>query len=361
MRQFTLRSRGLAWFRQAEENLHLELDDQELFENWYTKLVFYHYDNPSVFESFLASRPPLSAEEKTLVWAQRLIRLSIFSIVDIRRGHSVLMEDLLFGGHAWVLENTLAEPDMLNAVLLARLARLGQEVLLMGMYIRPMAEWKARQIVGQLRQRAGSELTPQALRRPHWAAWLSQRFRRGLQELDECTMPLQVTPEGEALCQVRDRFAFAPAAAARVRRALQDFPELYWDSPQSANWIVGTSELGKISLQENALILECNSLGRADRLGESLARIPGLKRPRRRHQPAPPAEAVRLAYHEWSRQWPDTPIAALGGLTPRQAVATPEGRQQVEDLMTDFQFYQDSLPPTQSISLADLRGQLGLG
>ena len=356
MRQFALRSRGPAWFRQAEEKLQLELDDQELFENWYGKLVFYHYDNPSVFESFLASRPPLSAQEKTLVWALRQIRLSIFAIVDIRRGHSVLMEDLLFGGHVWVLESTLAEPDMLNAVLLARLAQVGEDVLLMGMYIRPMAEWKARQIVGELR---GSELTPEALCGPELANWLSQRFRKGLQELDECTMPLQVTPEGEQLCRVRDRFAFDPAAAEQVHRALHDFPELYWDDPQNANWIVGTSELGKISLQENALILECKSLGRADRLGESLARIPSLKKPRRRQQPPPPEETVRRTYQEWSRHWPDMPIPALGGLTPRQAVATPEGRQQVKILIRDFEFYQASLPPTQSISLAGIRQQLG--
>ncbi len=357
LRQFALGSRGAAWFLKAESELQLDLDDQELFENWYGKLVYYHYGQPSVFEAFLAERPALSAQEKTLVWALQQVRLSIFAIVEIRRGHSILMEDLLFGDRGWVLESTLAEPDMLNAVILARLAQVGDELLLMGMYIRPMANWKARQIVAELRS---PELTPEQLRRPDAAARLTRRFRQGLQELDECTMPMQVTPEGEPLCQVRDRFAFGPTAAALVRRALDDFPELYWESPQRASWIVGSSELGQLVLHKNALILECKSLGRADRLGESLRRIPALKAPRRTQQSAPSAQMVRQVYEQWSKQWPDQPVACLGGASPRQAVASPEGRSQVEALIRDFESYQAMLPPDQSISLREIRLQLAL-
>lgn len=357
LRRFALRSRGPAWFLQAEADLQLDLDDRELFENWYGKLVYYHYGQPSVFEAFLAERPALSAQEKTLVWALRQVRLSIFAIVEIRQGHSILMEDLLFGGQVWVLESTLAEPDMLHAVLLARLAQVGEEVLLMGMYIRPMAEWKARQIVGELR---GHRLTPEDLCRPEPAALLTRRFRQGLQELDECSMPLQLTPEGEPLCQVRDRFAFDLAAATQVRRALDDFPELYWDSPTSASWIVGTSELGQVVLQKNALILICKSLGRAARLGESLRRIPDFKAPRRTQQAPLPAHTIRQNYQEWSRNWPDQPVVGLGGLSPRQAVTSPDGRMRVESLLRDFEFYLATLPDDQSISLRELREELEL-
>lgn len=360
MRQFALRSRGSAWFRKAEENLQLKQRDQELYENWYTQLVYYHYDQPSIFEAFLASRPALSAQETTLVWALRQIRLSVFAIVEIRQGHSILMEDLLFGLRVWVQESTLAEPDMLNAVLLARLAQVGEEVLLMGMYIRPMADWKARQIVGELRLKAGPELTPEALCQPQLAIWLTHRYRRGLQELDECTMPLQITSEGEPLCRVRDRYAFDPHAAATVRLALDSFPELCWDSPRSASWVLATSELGRLFLHKNALVLECSSLARAERLGDSLRRIPSLKSRSRSQQTPPSEETVRRTYEKWSGEWPDRPLAVLGGLTPRQAVTTPEGRSRVEALLEDFEFYLSTLPPTQSISLQGIRRQLGL-
>ncbi|MBX3166472.1 MAG: hypothetical protein KF760_03630 [Candidatus Eremiobacteraeota bacterium] len=357
LRQFALRSRGTAWFRQAEADLQLKLDDQELFENWYGQLVYYHYGQPTVFESFLAERPALSTQEKTLVWALRQVRLSIFAIIEVRRGHSILMEDLLFGERAWVLESTLAEPDMLKAVLLARLAQVGNEILLMGMYIRPMADWKARQIAMEIRS---SELTPESVGQPALAARLTRRFRQGLQELDECTMPLQITPEGEPLCQVRDRFAFAPSAATLVRRALDDFPELYWESPKSARWLIGTSELGRLVLQKNALILECKSLGRADRLGESLRRIPAFAVPRRTQQAPPSASSIRQSYEEWARRWPDQAVAALGGLSPRQAVASSAGRSQVSGLLKDFEFYLATLPSEQSISLRGIRRELGL-
>lgn len=357
LRQFALRTRGTDWFQQAKQELRLALEDQELFENWYAKLVYFHHGQPTVLESFLAQRPALSTREKALIWSIRQVRLSIFSIVDVRQGESILMEDLLFGGQAWVAESTLAEPDMLHAVLLARLAPVGEQVLLMGMYIRPMADWKARQIAAEMLSAGAS---PESLRQPGPAADLTRRFRQGLQELDDFTMPLQTTPEGEPLCQILDRYPFAPTALSEVRLALEQFPELYWESPQTASWMVGNSELGQLSLTENSLWLECSSVGRADRLGESLRGIAALSVPLRTIQPARPDEQIRSTYQQWARQWPDRPLCQLGGLTPRQAASSSAGRQQVERMVSDFERYQATLPKGQSITLSELRRQLSL-
>jgi hypothetical protein len=360
LRQFAHRTRGSQWFQQAREDLQLQSEDQELFESLYSKLVYFHYGQPTLFESFLAQRPALSGEEATLVWSLRQARLSIFRILRIRRGQAVYVQDLLFGDRVWVAESTLAEPDMLNAVLLARLAPFGQEVVMLGMYVRPMAAWKANLIMDELRHQAGPDLEPGLLRQWEWAARLCARWRRGLQELDEFSMPLQITSEGEQLCRVRDRFAFEPGQAAAVRLALSHFPELYWDSRQSARWIVGPSELGRISLQSNALILECNSLGRAERLGENLRGIPGLKGRRRQRARALDDEAIRSNYEKWLARWPEEALPALSGLTPRQAVTTPDGRRRVREILCEFETYQKTLPPTQSIAIDDLRSKLGL-
>lgn len=358
LRQFALSTRGIGWFHEAKRELQLERDDQELFESWYAKLVYFHYGRPTIFESFLAQRPALSLAEKSLIWSLRQVRLSIFSIEEIRRGDSILMEDLIFGGQAWVAESTLAEPDMLKAVLLGRLAPVGNQVFLMGMYIRPMADWKARQIATEMRN-AGS--SPEMLRTPGPAMALTQRFRQGLQELDDFSMPLQVTAEGEQRCRVLDFYPFAPEARAEIRAHLGRFPELYWDGPNTASWIVGTSELGQLELTEDAVRLECDSLGRADRLGEALGRVTALSQPRRIKQPGKADAEVRSGYQEWARLWPDQPLAQLGGRTPRQAAASSGGeRAKVESMLRDFECYQASLPETQSIALADLRQQLEL-
>ena len=374
---FAKQVRGSRWLKQASEELKLELDDHEVFESWYWNLVCYHYsgptdDQPTLFESFLATRPRLSAEEKTLVWAFRQARVSIFRILEIQAGQAVLMEDQLCPAQAWVAEPALAEPDMVNAVILGRLAQVGQEVVLAGMYVRPMAAWKAQMIVQEMRAEAALSLSPELLRQPKWVRRLSERWRLGFQELDECSMPLLVTAEGEELCWVRDRYIFPAEEYGNVRQALEQFPELYWESPREARWIVGPSELGYLAFQENSLVLECNSEGRAERLGENLVAlaIPGLKRARRirrgihsdgrTRQGLLRDEAIRRAYLHWSRQWPEEALPGLGGLTPRQAMRSAVGRRQVEAMLHEFEFYQATLSPAQAISLDGIRQQLGL-
>ncbi len=44
-------------------------------------------------------------------------------------------------------------------------------------------------------------------------------------------------------------------------------------------------------------------------------------------------ELVQKVLEEHYRKWPDTPLIALDGKTPREAMATPEGRAQVVDLL----------------------------
>jgi len=48
-------------------------------------------------------------------------------------------------------------------------------------------------------------------------------------------------------------------------------------------------------------------------------------------------ELVQKVLEEHYRKWPDTPLMALDGRTPREAMATPEGRAQVVDLLKSLQ------------------------
>ncbi|MBS2039515.1 DUF2384 domain-containing protein [bacterium] len=360
LRQYALRTRGPKWLEQARKDLKLESDDQELFDGLFAKLAYFHYGHPTLFDSFLGQRPGFSAEETTLVWALQHARLSVFKILEIRRGQSILVQDLLFGGYDWVHEGSLAEPDMRGAVLLARLAPVGPATMMFGMYIRPMAEWKARLILDQLEGQAGQRLEPALLRQWQWSSQLCALWRQGFRELDEFSMPLQVTSEGEPIVRVRDCFPFEQGQGETIRQALKGFPELYWDNRQSARWFVGPSELGRVSLQPKALILECDSLGRAERLGEGLRTIPALQKRRRQRTRPLKDESIRKIYQEWSSRWPEEALAALGGLTPRQSVDTAEGRQRVTQLLGEFESYQRTLPSTQSISIEPLRSELGL-
>jgi hypothetical protein len=61
-----------------------------------------------------------------------------------------------------------------------------------------------------------------------------------------------------------------------------------------------------------------------------------LREPGREPEPepfVPPPEVVAELEERMLRQWIDDAIPALGGLTPREAVKTPEGRQRVLELI----------------------------
>lgn len=63
-------------------------------------------------------------------------------------------------------------------------------------------------------------------------------------------------------------------------------------------------------------------------------------RPEPRPAPGPadlPADLQQQIHEQIYRHWPDEPIPALGGQTPRQAIETPEGRRRVRELIESYE------------------------
>lgn len=58
--------------------------------------------------------------------------------------------------------------------------------------------------------------------------------------------------------------------------------------------------------------------------------------------------------------WPDSPLPALGGQTPREALDDPEGREMVEALLTDFERADARRPEALRYDFSTLRRRLGL-
>ena len=69
----------------------------------------------------------------------------------------------------------------------------------------------------------------------------------------------------------------------------------------------------------------------------------------------PPPELVAEIEEQMLRQWIDDSIPALGGLTPREAVKTPEGRQQVLELIEYSVQIQKRMPKTPGMFAPDYR------
>jgi hypothetical protein len=69
----------------------------------------------------------------------------------------------------------------------------------------------------------------------------------------------------------------------------------------------------------------------------------------------PPPEFVAEIEEKMLRQWIDDSIPALGGLTPREAVKTPEGRRQVLALIEDSVEMQERVARTPGMFAPDYR------
>lgn len=120
------------------------------------------------------------------------------------------------------------------------------------------------------------------------------------------------------------------------------------DGPQ--RWVRGV-----LSFQEKKLIVEVNSRERWAALRQLLLSLghdpevsfehsvdPKLELPWGTNI-APQKERGKISgskgFREaWARHWPDEPVPALGGKTPREAAKDPEGRIRLEALLREFEY-----------------------
>ena len=72
-------------------------------------------------------------------------------------------------------------------------------------------------------------------------------------------------------------------------------------------------------------------------------------------------EAVRQMMAKHWAEWPDIPIPALNGMTPRKAAKSPRGRELLESLLLDFEGRNmDEPDDMQRVDVAALRKELGM-
>lgn len=76
----------------------------------------------------------------------------------------------------------------------------------------------------------------------------------------------------------------------------------------------------------------------------------------------PPAEAPSAFRRAWAKGWPDEPLPALGGKTPRQAAEDPTWCDHLEALLREFE-YRASVNRergAEDFDVLELRKELGM-
>lgn len=191
------------------------------------------------------------------------------------------------------------------------------------------------------------------------------------------------TPEGDpvAFIQIRYRHA-AQDEVCRILEGAADFELTEEGGPDEdgaygITWYeirsdasttrepIGRRILGQLTLLPDELVVETTSRRRADICRQRLKDLLGdridfvdlerkdLEQMMREPGPAEslesielPPEAMAEIEEQMLRQWIDESIPALGGMTPREAVETPEGRRKVLDLLAQFEEMRKRRPPS---------------
>ena len=393
---------GMAWrsftrdFVDAQETLQLAIP-------W--SVCHFRIEGQSVLEAYLEESPRrLSRAERGWLEAQQAAWLSLWEVSDVERGVSITLRDLLTDETRCVHEVSGSQTLVARDVLLARIVDHKGTSLLCGSHPRPLPPAPAAEVLrrarGRLRRKRAVPV--ERLRDEAVGRYLIRRWEEAVEDLDaayaarQANSPEIQNTDGDPLLLTIDHFEIASGKRGDVEAQLAELPEVdatdvgegspvyvllrpgnglhkSWE-----NTVVGHGQLLGTSLQ-----LETNSMSRADALR---ARVEGacgdlISHRAREHadpvsdkaslsaksrdnasEPSSP-EAEQLVL-EFKRRhyavWPDQPLPALDGKTPREAVQTAGGRGAVDVLLEEMENLEQRGGEGASFDFSLVRSELGL-
>jgi hypothetical protein len=202
--------------------------------------------------------------------------------------------------------------------------------------------------------------------------------------------------DGDALLFTVDHYDVKTGKEQEVTRMLAGIPGAVAPERESGEHattffdadgqtIIGVARPGVAGLR-----LETNSIPRADALRDKVEAACGdrLRHRLREHTdplsqlqdpsdelastaPSPPeadadldpetsAKFIQAFKDEHYADWTDQPLPALSDQTPREAVANSRGREQVNLLIKEMEYFESRLPPEERYDFSRIRRELGL-
>jgi len=344
----------------------------------------------------------LSGTERAWLQAQQAAWLSVWEVRGVEPGRSLKLEDMLTGEVRDVQEVAASKSLAPRQAILARVVDYDGLSLLCGCYARPLPPREAADVVRQARSRLRRKKTDPlvGIRDDKISRYLVGLWDDTVDEL--CQRPLGLpelrNTDGEALLLTVDRFEFDAPRRAEIEAALKTIEGTEpqgGDGPDEGYLFRHPGDLaedGRIGtllasawIGDGKLRVETNSVERADRVRAQIeTACRGRIRHRSRehsdpiaqlgeHGPArtvgedPPglspdeANAVILDFkRRHYADWPDQPLPALGGKTPRTAVRSKAGREQVDLLLKEMESSEGQSPEGQRFDFSELRRELGI-
>ena len=370
--------------------------------------VLYHYhsavgDVPIAHQMREAQGTRLSPELRQLLDAQLQAWLSVWEVLAVRPGVGMTLKDLLTGEQRFVYEVSGTKGLVARDALLARVVDCNGVSFMAGLYPRVLPPNEADLVVRDLRRVCRVRTKPvkvEKLRDVNIQLELLDRWRMGVEEMDQPKpLPTLCNTDGDLLMLTTDHFEIVADHVGNVTeqlarltgagQPLEEDGETVIVVTRPGNAKINALEvtvIGRLVITGTLLKAETNSTRRADALRLAIeTQLRERVRHRMRDESSPAAlmnsalaaspsrvvgrpEVIPPEFKAIARQmkeshmmgWVDEQIPALGGLTPREAAATPRSRVQLDLLLRDFENHEARLPEDERFDMRRVRGVLGM-
>ena len=347
---------------------------------------------------FEARGTRLSPRLRSWFEAQRAAWLSIWEVTALDPGTSITLTDLLSGERRVVNDVKASETADARLAILARVVEFEGNAALFGLHSGVLTPLDVAPILSHWKRKFGQSKAKalERLRSYDSAYELALEWDEAVAEatMRASSMPSLQNTDGDPMLFTRERFAYDPAQRMIVLAKLlaidgSDLDDttqgpvsvlLYDGDPETAS-DVSLTLLARIEIGESELIVETNSVRRAD---DTRARLEGalgsmVRRGLREHidpsalldgsgaaaaaddEPtAADAEVINEATRKHYVTWPDIALPALRGKSPREAARTKAGREKVVALLKHIELAEARKPVAIRFDVRELYAALGI-
>jgi hypothetical protein len=359
----------------------------------------YRDEHPPIAELARARGVLFDTEELAWLGAQAESWFSIFAVGKVDRAKGLALRDVLSGQERYVHERSASEVVSTHDMVLVRIVDWKGISVLSGTHPRLLPPRLGENVAAQVRKLHRKRTRPfslELLRTPEVVRDLIDEWETEIVAAQNAPPPALCNMDGDPLLLTKDRFTVRAGARAELEKILATLPDTDLESdgkvthidvsrpPANPTPAMDVVSVAHGELRESEIVIETNSVKRADAIRQMIERAAGeLVVHRAREHADPASQANRDAYagrgaeptepapemvaamrellEKHMRAWVDAKLPALGGKTPRQAVKTAKGRKDVELLVREMDNRQGRAPAWQRVDLAWLREELGMG
>jgi len=358
---------------------HHEIDGSPLFE-WYAR------ENESM----------LSRREREWVEAQRRSWMSVWEVRESIPGKSMVLADLLTDEQRFVQEASASRLVVTRDAILGRVVDLGNDSVLVGTHRRPLRPRDAAEVVERLRRhvRAPLPLPAERLRGEDATLALAGIWNDIIEEREEryARPPRLRNSDGDVLRLITDHYRFVESTRDAVEAALLSIRGAgeIEEEEDGTRFITFHKRANEMSITATVFVtaagdvrLETNSSHRANALRKKVEKAcAGLLTGHRRSEENPVKKLlarddddfgegggesfaehdaiIREEKQRYYATWPDQVIPALGDKTPRQAVRSRRGREDLALLLKEIENHEAHQPAASRFDVNVLRRELGI-